>query len=86
MSGYKPGDAVKHVPSGETWTVAAPSPDGTEIVCCGWPESIAKASDCEMASRCHREEAVQMAMDVAKGTDLRASWARHWLASQEVKA
>lgn len=76
----KPGDVVWHLPSEEKWTVAAPSPNGKEIVCCGWPESIAKVKDCELAKSATDAEAVEFALEVAWGrTDLRASWARAWL-------
>jgi hypothetical protein len=44
------GDAVKHIPSGEKWTLAygdVESGDGT-VSANGWPESTAAATDCEI--------------------------------------
>lgn len=78
---YKPGDAIRHKPTGETWSVAAPSPDGKEIVCSGWPESIAPITDCEMVRSCTHDEAVAEAESVVRSChrELRGSWARHWL-------
>jgi hypothetical protein len=78
---YNPGDVVHHIPSKEDWLVAAPSPDGTEIVCCGWPESIAKSSDCTLVRSASEEAAIDLARRVVKSCpdQLRGSWAREWL-------
>lgn len=80
----KPGDTVLHRPSGERWVVAAVSDDGTELVCCGWPETIAKQADCEVVHRVSMDYAVQCATDVARACpeQLRGSWARRWLEKQ----
>jgi hypothetical protein len=77
----KPGDTIRHKPSGERWFVAAPSPDGSELVCCGWPESIAKVEDCEMIHECSKGTAAATARDVIAScsNQLRGSWARRWL-------
>lgn len=83
----KPGDAVLHKPSGETWLVAAPSPDGMRLICCGWPESMAEVSECEVTRVATDAEAVELAGQVVKqcAGQCRASWAREWLKAREVK-
>lgn len=45
------GDTVLHRPSGEKWVVAAADPERDEIMWCGWPEGVAKLSDCELIDR-----------------------------------
>jgi hypothetical protein len=74
----KAGDAIRHIPTGETWTVAAISPDGSELVCCGWPESIAKVTDCELVESCKPADHEQTLRAVISscGDQLRGSWAR----------
>jgi hypothetical protein len=71
------GDAVLHKPTGETWTVAAVSPLGDEIVCCGWPETIAKIDDCELVQACNDADHCELLARVCEHRDsLRGSWAR----------
>lgn len=72
------GDSVKHLPTGETWLVAAVSRDNRQIVCCGWPESIADASDCRVENPCSDEEHESLLREVvgSGGIGARASWAR----------
>jgi len=81
----KPCDVIRHTPSGETWTVAAPSPDGKYILCCGWPETMAPVKDCVMMEPATDDEARTLARQVIEGCphDLRGSWARQWLESKE---
>jgi hypothetical protein len=74
----KAGDVIKHIPTGETWTVAATN--GTHIICCGWPETMAPITDCVLANACDRDHHIQVLKSVANGTDCRASWARNTLA------
>lgn len=42
------GDHVLHKPSGETWVVAFV--DGDDLAWCGWPNGLARTSDCELDS------------------------------------
>jgi hypothetical protein len=58
------GDIVFHRPSGEMWLVAWA--DDREVVCCGWPESIAKVSDCELKLVASDEEHIDLVRQVAK--------------------
>ncbi len=77
----KTGDVVKHKPSGESWLVAAVSPDGKRLICCGWPESMADVEECELEREASDEYAVSLANRVVKecGDQCRGSWAREWL-------
>lgn len=46
-SGFRAGDVVKHRPTGETWRLAVDQ-FSDEVSPLGWPETIAKAEDCEL--------------------------------------
>ena len=52
MSEYKfrAGDLVYHKPYNETWVLAVDEFNG-RVAPCGWPETIAKAEDCELRQR-----------------------------------
>lgn len=54
----KLGDTVFHRPSGETWIVA--HADETEVMPVGWPETIAKRSDCDLVEHCSEEEHAEL--------------------------
>lgn len=41
---FQAGDAVHHHPTGEDWILATDEENG-EVFACGWPETLAKASD-----------------------------------------
>lgn len=66
---FRAGDVVQHEPSGEEWVLAYSecTPDGEKVSACGWPESIAKASDCLMVKRATDEEHVEMLRQWARG-------------------
>lgn len=72
------GDTIFHRPSGEHWLVAAVSPKRDEVVCCGWPETIAKAADCEVVRHCTDAEHQEMLAEVIRSCpdQIRGSWAR----------
>lgn len=55
MSEFRAGDVVKHEPSGETWSLAVDQ-FGDEVSPCGWPETIAKASDCTLIKHATDDE------------------------------
>ena len=48
------GDTVLHRPTGETWLVAYV--EDNDLSGIGWPEGIARRSDCELIERCTDEE------------------------------
>lgn len=81
MPTFRAGDAVKHGPTGETWVLAADQ-HGDDVVCAGWPESIAKAADCTLVEAATDDQRREMLMRVAEScTDqIRGSWARADLA------
>ncbi len=62
---FQAGDAVFHRPSGETWLLACDE-EGGEVICCGWPESYAKASDCELKRKATAEERLEILTSVSK--------------------
>lgn len=80
---FRAGDGVYHRPSEETWVLAADQ-DGDEVVCAGWPESFAKASDCELKRAATDEERLKMLTQVAEGCagQSRGRLARHQLAAE----
>lgn len=64
MEAFRSGDAVLHKPSGETWLVAWA--DENEVICCGWPETLAKASDCEIVRRADDKYHLEIVRQVAE--------------------
>lgn len=40
------GDHVHHTPTGEDWVVAWADPETDDLAWCGWPNGIARLSDC----------------------------------------
>jgi len=54
MSAFRCGDVVRHCPSGEEWLVAYA--DGDDVSPTGWPDCIAKASDCDLVRAATDEE------------------------------
>lgn len=57
------GDTVRHVPSGETWLVAAVC--APFVYCAGWPLSIAALHEVEVVARCDDAAHEQMLWDCA---------------------
>lgn len=50
------GDTVKHRPSGEVWMVAYADEQRNELSWFGWPDGVARLSDCELVDACSNEE------------------------------
>lgn len=50
------GDSVLHRPTGERWIVAAADMANDDLMWCGWPEGMARVSDCEVVRRASPEE------------------------------
>lgn len=57
------GDHVHHGPTGEDWIVAFV--DGEHLAWCGWPEGMAKLSDCTLIKACTDDEHVEMLKTIA---------------------
>ena len=74
---FRAGDYILHKPSGEQWVLAADQHRG-DVVCAGWPETIARATDCELVEAASDETREDMLRRVAKEctSDTRGSWAR----------
>lgn len=53
-------DVVRHRPSGEKWVLAYADMERGEVSACGWPRSIAKASDCDLVEAATDEQYEQM--------------------------
>jgi hypothetical protein len=64
------GDHVLHRPSGETWVVAWC--EGDDLAWCGWPNGMARTSDCEIVKRAPDEEHCRWASCVAEIGDSRS--------------
>ncbi len=75
----KPGDTVKHLPTNEKWIIASMSEDGALLCPGGWPETIAKTSDCELVESCTDEDHVLMLRAAAQSNGVRANWAKRAL-------
>lgn len=72
---FRAGDSVFHRPSGETWVLACDELDG-EVMQAGWPESYAKASDCELKRAVTDEKRLEWLADVSKSRDDRGQPSR----------
>jgi hypothetical protein len=74
------GDEVLHRPSGEKWLLACDEVRG-EIICCGWPETFARASDCELLEAATDEQRLSILQQVSRGagSDTRGSRAQRQL-------
>jgi hypothetical protein len=74
----RPGDTVRHIPSGELWEVAAVNHDGTRLSPFGWPETVASTSDCEITEPATDEESTSALQRAASmnSDDIRKTWAR----------
>ncbi len=70
---FRAGDVVRHRPSGETWTLAYGGDihrGGVEHVsACGWPESVALATDCELVTAATDLEHRTALMEVSRSYD-----------------
>lgn len=50
------GDHVHHGPSDETWVVAWADYDRNDLAWCGWPNGMARLSDCTLVRAATDEE------------------------------
>jgi hypothetical protein len=75
---FRAGDVVKHGPTGETWWLAVDEERG-EVMPAGWPETIARASDCTIERAASDEQHISALREVSAGQGLRGSIARDQL-------
>ena len=59
---FRAGDQVSHEPSGECWVLAfGDMEDGTgKVSPCGWPETLANATDCNLVQAASDDEHSEM--------------------------
>ena len=74
-------DHVKHKPTGESWVVACVQ--GNDLSWCGWPEGMARVSDCELIRKGTEEERLDLLKRLSEmpGPDHRKSYAQTALAA-----
>jgi hypothetical protein len=77
------GDVILHRPTGEQWLVAYVQ--GDRLVCCGWPETAAPVSDCELLEAATPEQRLELLHHMAamSGSDSRKSHALQRLETAE---
>ena len=74
MVTYRTGDHVKHIPSGEEWVVAWC--DGDDLAWCGWPDGMARTSDCRLVKRASDDEHMRAVFEVSKSDGPRGAKVR----------
>ncbi len=62
---FRAGDHIHHGPTGEQWVLACDEENG-EVICCGWPETVAAAADCSLIEAATDEERIKTLQNVAK--------------------
>jgi hypothetical protein len=77
---FRAGDHVHHSPSTENWVLACDEVRG-EVVCAGWPETTAKATDCTLLKAATDEQRAEMLLSCSHHDGLRGSRARAQLAT-----
>lgn len=65
MTELRCGDSVKHLPTGEIWTVAFV--DGNELSWVGYPFGYARLADCQSSRQCTDAEHVALLVRIATG-------------------
>ncbi|WP_029002792.1 hypothetical protein [Azorhizobium doebereinerae] len=70
------GDHVHHTPSDETWVVAWADYATNDLAWCGWPNGIARLSDCTLVKAATDDEHAELLARVLDCGDSRASTAR----------
>ncbi len=80
------GDTVKHGPTAETWYLGGADMERDEVYPCGWPETIAKASDCTLIKAATDEEHWKLVEELAAkpySPDVRVSHCKHLLRNKD---
>lgn len=67
------GDFVLHRPTGEEWVVAYVR--GDRLAACGWPDTLADLSDCELVKKATPEKRQEMLELLAASSGHRAAYA-----------
>ncbi len=80
---FQAGDTVDHGPTKETWVLACDELDDGKVIACGWPETMAEASDCTLKREVTPEKRLQMLEEVSNGR--RQSFRRSMAQSQLTK-
>ncbi|MEQ1910243.1 MAG: hypothetical protein ABMA15_15560 [Vicinamibacterales bacterium] len=75
---FRANDTVKHAPSNETWVLACDQ-DREDVLPAGWPETIAKATDCVLVRATSDTDRHEMLAHVATTGSYRGSVARRQL-------
>ncbi len=78
---FRAGDHIHHKPTGEDWVLACDQ-RGDEVMCAGWPESIAGAEDCTLLEAATDEERLEMLRQAANTGGARGRWARSQLEAE----
>lgn len=79
-STFRAGDVVKHHPTGETWILGTDECYG-EVFPLGWPETSAKAKDCELVEAASEESRLSQLQQCAElpSSDIRGRTAKEQL-------
>lgn len=79
MAEIDSGDIVKHLPTGEVWTVACV--ENNRLSWSGWPEGTAALNECELIQKASKEERLNTLRIWAEtcGHDHRIRYARRVL-------
>ena len=71
------GDHVHHAPSDEEWVVAWADYESGDLAWCGWPNGMARLSDCTLIKIATDEEHAKTLAGVLRTGDSRASHAAY---------
>jgi len=79
---YRTGDIIRHIPTGEEWTVA--TVDKTHIGCVGWPYTLAPFKDVELVKAADDAAHLKLLQQMASMSqpDPRRSYARATLGDE----
>lgn len=77
---FRAGDTVRHRPTGETWVLACDQ-RGADVLPAGWPETLARADDCELLEAANDDERIAMLREAAYCSGYRGGLARVQLAA-----
>lgn len=70
------GDHVHHGPTDETWVVAWADYETGDLAWCGWPNGMARLSDCTLVKAASDDEHMDLLQRVLNVEDSRSGRAR----------